>query len=91
MLDHIFVKGARENNLKTSTWTFPDKLVVPTACPARASPPWPLTPSTPRASAAMWSPLLRPHVPSQMEKPDVDYTTARPRPAFSIWPRNMRA
>ena len=83
MLDHIFVKGARENNLKnidvdipgTSWWCSP-------ACPARAN----LlafdtiyaegqrryvgpSPPTPACSWARW------------RKPDVDGPSCSPRPA----------
>ena len=65
MQDHIYVKGARENNLKNVDVTIPrDKLVVLTGLSAAASPPWPSTPSMRGPAAVCGVPvLLRPDVP----------------------------
>ena len=85
--DKIFIKGAREHNLKNVDLELPrDKLIVMTGLSRhRANPRWPSTPSMPRDSGAMWSPC-RPMPGSslgQMEKPDVDYIEGL-SPAISI-------
>ena len=58
MHSHIFVKGARANNLKNIDVHHPPGQAGGAHRPVRlaASPPWPSTPSMPRDSGGMWSP-----------------------------------
>jgi len=74
-MNKIVVKGAREHNLKNVDVEIPrDKLGGDhRAVPARASPLWPLTPSTPKANAVTSSRCrLTPPVSRTVGKPDVD-------------------
>lgn len=72
--DSIVIKGAREHNLKNVDVTIPrDKLVVITGLCGSASRRSRSTPSTPRASAAMWKAF--PPMPANFwakNKPDLD-------------------
>jgi hypothetical protein len=67
----ITVRGARQHNLRNISVTIPrNSFTVVTGLSgsqALASPPWPLTPSTPKASAAMWRPS-RPTLASSLTR-----------------------
>lgn len=61
-MDRIQIKGARTHNLKNIDLDMPrDKLIVITACPARANPRSRSIPCTPKDNAVTWSrcPLMR--------------------------------
>ena len=87
MHDKIFVKGAREHNLKNVDVDHPPGQADCVHGPVRfgQDPPWPLIPSMPRGSAAMWKSLssYARQFLGQMEKPDVDYIEGL-SPAISI-------
>ena len=71
----IKVRGARQHNLKISTWIFPRKnWWFSPACPAPAKAPWLLTRFTPKASAAYVESLssYARQFLGLMTKPDVD-------------------
>ena len=85
--DHLIVRGAREHNLKDISVELPrDALIVlHRAVRRRASPRWPSTRSSPRASGATssrFSSYARQFL-GQMDKPDVDFIEGL-SPAVSI-------
>ena len=95
MRDTIFVKGARENNLKNVDVEIPrEKLVVFTGLSGSGKSSLPLIPYMRKDREDMWNLCLPMPVSfwGQMEKPDVDYIGGflQPYPSIRRHPQEIR-